>query len=249
VIQENKKETEMTKRLLVSSPWWQVGLTVVPGLIFLFSALPSSWQWGRFMMLAVLILWIISGVVLAVQRRSVFQIPIWCLVPLGWLAGIGSLFIFQVLGLYPTCILIALIGLVFARQHGLSAVLFVLAGGMLVASFAIEPGMYLLDSPYRRIILDNGMSVLFWVLLPLWLLRSRTVFGQGVGLLFAMAAYASAFLYALSKDSGYTQPMFQFSVGQSISVAGPFIGLFFICVLGAAVYAWIYSPDDGQVMA
>jgi hypothetical protein len=57
----------------------------------------------------------------------------------------------------------------------MSAGLFVLPGGMLAASWAIEPGMYLRNSPFQEIVLGAGMIVLFWVLSPILVLRSRTV--------------------------------------------------------------------------
>jgi len=41
---------------LVPRPWWEVGLTVLPGLIVLLGSVSSSWPPFRFLMLAVLIL-------------------------------------------------------------------------------------------------------------------------------------------------------------------------------------------------
>ena len=133
--------------------------------------------------------------------------------------------------------------LAFARHNGLSASLFVLTGGMLSASIAIEPGMYLGDSPFRRILLDGGMIVLFWILSPILVLRSRSVLGQAVGLYFPMAAYAAAFVFALSSASGLAHPWFQLSFSQSVSVAGPFLALFATVAVAAPVYAWISSRD------
>jgi len=70
-------------------------------------------------------------------------------------------------------------------------------------------------------------------------LRSRSVLGQAVGLYFPMAAYAAAFVFALSSASGLAQPWFQFSFRQSVSVAGPFLTLFATVAVVAPIYAWI----------
>ena len=129
--------------------------------------------------------------------------------------------------------------LAFARHNGMSASLFVLTGGMLAASWAIEPGMYLRNSPFHEIVLGAGMIVLFWILSPILVLRSRSVLGQAVRLYFPMAAYAAAFVCALSSASGLAHPWFQFSFSQSVSVAGPFIALFATVAVVAPIYAWI----------
>jgi hypothetical protein len=228
---------------LVPRPWWEVGLTVLPGVIVLLGPVSSSWPPFRFLMLAVLILLIISSVLVAAQRRSLFQAPVWGLIPLGGLAGFGSLWTFSSLGFYPTCFLLVAIGLLFARHNGLSASFFVLTGGVLTANYAVEPGMYLANSPFRRIFLDAGMFALLWILSPLWVLRSRSILGQAVGLLFPMAAYSAAFVFALSSVSGFAHPWFQPSFSQSVSIAEPFIALFAIIAIAAAVYTWISRLD------
>ena len=237
----------MRNRTLVPRPWWQVGLTILPGLVLLLGQMPS-WpdplRAGLLpLMWAVMILLIVSSVLWAVIRKSLFQVPVWGFIPLGLLAGLGSLWTVGSFGFYPTCFLLALTGLVFARHNGLSASLFALTGGMLSASIAIEPGMYLGDSPFRRILLDGGMIVLFWILSPILVLRSRSILWQAVGVLFPIAAYSAAFVFALSSASGLAHPWFQFSFSQSVSVAGPFIALFATIAIAVPVYAWISSRD------
>ena len=233
----------MINRSLVPRSWRQVRLTVAPGLTILLGSLSSAWASLRFLMLAVFLLLIISSIVLAIKRRSLFQVPVWGFIPFGWLAGFASLWTFSSLGFYPTCFLLVVTGLVFARHNGLSASLFVLTGGILTASYAVEPSMYLADSLFRRIFLDIGMIALFWILSPIWILRSRSILGQAMGMLFPMAAYSAALVFALSSGSGLAQPWFQFSFSRSVSIAGPFIGLFAITAIAAAVYAWISSRD------
>jgi hypothetical protein len=230
----------MRNRSLVPRPWWQVGLTVLPGLVFLLRQVSSSSppldKGLRFLMLAVLILLIISSVLLAAKRRSLFQVPVWGFIPLGLLAGFGLLRIMGSFGFYPTCVLLVVTSLVFARHSGLSAGLFVLAGGIVTTSWAVEPVMYFWDSPFWRSFINVGMTALFTILTPVLVLRSRSIVGQAVGLLFPIAVYSAAFVFALSSVRGIP-------VSRSVSTAAPFIALFVTIAIAAAVYAWISSRD------
>lgn len=237
----------MRNRTLVPRPWWQVGLTILPGLVLLLGQMlswPDPLRVGvRFLELAIMVLLIASSILLAIRQRSLFQMPVWGLIPLGLLAGLALLWTMNSLGFSTVCFLLAVTGLVFARHNGMSASLLALNGGMLTASWAIEPGMYLRDSPFQEIVLGIGMIVLFWILSPILMLRSRSVLGQAVGLFFPMAAYSAAFVFALSSASGLAHPWFQLSFSQSVSVAGPFIALFATIAVAAPVYAWISSRD------
>src|SRR5512136_2932945 len=87
------------------------------------------------------------------------------------------------------------------------------------------------------------MIVLFWILSPILVLCSRSILWQAVGVLFPIAAYSAAFVFALSSASGLAQPWFQFSFSRSVSIAGPFIALFATIAVAAPVYAWISSRD------
>jgi hypothetical protein len=64
----------MRNRSLVPKPWWQVGLTALPGLIFLLGQVSSRSKplntGLRFLAWAVMILLIISSVLLAATRLS-----------------------------------------------------------------------------------------------------------------------------------------------------------------------------------
>ncbi len=225
----------------VPRPWWQVGLTVLPGLIFLLGQVSSQSKplntGLRFLALAVMILLIISSILVAAIRRSLFKVPVWGLIPLGLLASLISMI--GPLDFYLTCFLLVVTGLLFARHNGLSASLFVLVGGVLTAIYRIEPGMYLWDSrPFWRILINDGMTVLFMILTPILVLRSRSILGQAVGLLFPIAAYFGGFVLALRSAR-----VFGFSISQSVSIASPFIALFATIAMAAAVYAWISSRD------
>jgi uncharacterized membrane protein YjdF len=67
-----------------------------------------------------------------------------------------------------------------------------------------------------------------------------------------MAAYAAAFVFALSSASGLTQPPLQFSVRQSIAIAEPFIAVFAITAIAAAMYEgiswWEFTAGASHVI-
>jgi hypothetical protein len=230
----------MRNRSLVPTPWWQVGLAVLPGLIFLLrqvSSPPALLKEAlRFLLLTVMILLSISSVLVTAVRRSPFKVPVWGLIPLGLFAGMGLISTIGPFRFYPTCFLLVVTGLLFARHNGLSASLFVLAGGVMTTSWAVEPVMYFWDSPFWRTFINAGMTVLFTILAPILVLRSRSILGQVVGLLFPIAAYSAAFVFALSSVRGVP-------VSQSASTAGPFIALMTTIAIATAVYEWISSRD------
>jgi hypothetical protein len=228
--------SKMKNRFLVPEPWWQVGLTILPGLIFLgrqVSSTGTPLDAGlRFLLWAVMVLLSASSVLLAAVRRSLFRVPSWGLVPLGLMAGLGLIWTMDSLGFYPTVGLLFVTGLVFARHNGPRAGLFVLAGGIVTTSWQIEPVMYFWDSHFWRISVNVGMTVLFTILAPILVLRSRCVLGQTVGLLLPIAVYCAAFVFALCTARG-------FPIGKSVSIAGPFIALFATIAVAVVPYAWI----------
>jgi hypothetical protein len=229
----------MRNRYLVPRPWWQVGLTVLPGLIFLLRQIfspPSPWDAGlHALFLGTMILLSLSSVLLSAMRRSL-KVPVWGLIPLGLFAGMGLMATIDPFRFYPTCFLLAVIGLLFARHNGLSASLFVLAGGIITASWAVEPAMYFWDSPLWSAFINVGLTVLLTILTPILLLRSGSILGRVVGLLSPMAAYCAAFVCALSRVRGVP-------VSQSAFRAGPFIALMTTVAIAAAAYEWISSRD------
>jgi len=154
----------MRNRSLVPTPWWQVGLTVLPGLTFLLGQVASPAallsEVLRFLLLAVVLLLSISSVLVAAVRRSPFKVPVWGLIPLGLFTGMGLIGAIDPFRFYPTCLLLVVTGLLFARHNGLSASLFVLAGGIMTTSGAVEPVMYFWDSPFGTIFINVGMTVL-----------------------------------------------------------------------------------------
>jgi hypothetical protein len=232
----------MRNHSVVPRPWWEVGLAILWGWTFLLRQVtlmsPPLDDVYRYLPLAVMILVSASSVVLAIVRKSASRVPAWGFIPLGLLAGIGGMWVMEFAGFYPTCALLAITGLLFARHHGLSAALFVLAGGMFVTSWQVEPTMYFWDSPSWRILINEGMTASFTILTPILVLRSRSLLGQAVGLLVPLAAYSAAFVFALNSARGIP-------IARAVSTAFPFIVLFATVAIAAAVYAWISRSSAG----
>ena len=140
-------------------------------------------------------------------------------------------------------LLLAIVGLVYARRYRMGAGLFVMVGGLLTASSYMEPGMYLVSGLGTRLLFGDGMLGLFWVLIPVAVLRARSVLGQALGLLLPAGAYTAACVFALSSASGLLQHWFQFTLSQSLSVANPFIVLFATAAIAGFIYAWVSTWD------
>ena len=232
----------MRNHTLVPRPWWEVGLAILWGWTFLLRQVtlmsPPLDAVYRYLPIAIMILVSGSSVVLAVVRKSASKVPAWGFIPLGLLAGFGGMWVMEFAGFYLACALLAIIGLLFARHHGLRAGLFVLAGGIVTTSWQIEPSMYFWDSPSWGILINEGMTALFTILTPILVLRSRSLLGQAAGLLVPLAAYSAAFVFALNSARGIP-------VNRAISTAGPFIFLFATIAIAGAVYVWISRSSAG----
>lgn len=230
----------MRNRSLFPRPWWQVGLTVLPGVLLLLnqvSSPPPPWDVrSYFLWLAVMVLLSISSVSVSAVRRSPFKVPAWGSVPLGLFAGMGLISTICPFRFYLMYLVLVVTGLLFARHNGLSASLFVLVGGIMVADWVVEPVMYFWDSAFWRIFINFGVTVLFTILTPILVLRSRSILGQVVGLLFPLVVYSAAFVFALSSVRG-------FPIGQSAFTAGPFIALTITIAVAATAYEWISRWD------
>lgn len=99
LIEETGGNDSTRNHSLVPRPWWQVGLAVLWGLIFLLrqvTSLSPSWDAVyRYLSLAATILVSASSVVLAVMRKSASRVPVWGLIPLGLLAGFGGIWVME----------------------------------------------------------------------------------------------------------------------------------------------------------
>jgi hypothetical protein len=138
------------------------------------------------------------------------------------------------LELYATLFLLVVVGVFPAKRQGLIAGLFVLAGGVFLMSWHIEQVIYFWDWPAWGNSLEFSITILFFIVAPIWVLRSRYALGQAAGLLVPVLTYLAMLVSALCVARG-------FSVGKSISIASPAIVL--CAALGAAIvlYAWVSS--------
>ncbi len=236
----------MKSRPIVPTPWRHVGLTLLPALVFLLTyILPGQLipeMLLRLLAPACLVFLIVSTLWLLVRNRRPIPAPVWALIPLGFFGALGAMMAVSPFDFYLACLVLAVASLGCARVNGPSAGLVLLSGGTLLASAAIEPGMYLAPGPYSRVLLADGIIVLFMILTPILVLRARSIPGQAAGLVVPLAAYSAVFVFALTRDSGMTLPMFQFSIDQALSVAAPYIVLIGIMALAVPVYTWVWSP-------
>lgn len=224
---------EMPDHSQLPKPWWQVGLTVLPGLFFLLSA--AHLLFGTLIGLSLASFW------LAFKRRNLFDIPVWGLIPLGWIAFLVVAYIPYDLGFYGDYLLLILFSLPFSRKNGLSAGLFLLLGGSFVANFEAEPSIYFWDIPFWQAVITEGGLVLSMIVTPIWVLRSHNIFEQALGLLLPLAAYVAAFVYALCRISYIHPERFNFSLSNAISKSEPYIAQFVMLTLALVAYTWIAS--------
>jgi hypothetical protein len=82
------------------------------------------------------------------------------------------------LELYATLFLLVVVGVFPAKRLGLIAGLFVLAGGLFLMSWRIEQVIYFWDQPIWSASLELGVTLLFFIVAPMWVLRSRSVLGR-----------------------------------------------------------------------
>lgn len=144
------------------------------------------------------------------------------------------------LELYATLFLLVVVGVFPAKRQGLIAGLFVLAGGVFLMSWHIEQVIYFWEWPAWGNSLEFSITILFFIVAPIWVLRSRYALGQAAGLLVPVLTYLAMLVSALCVARG-------FSVGKSISIASPAIVL--CAALGAAIvlYTWVSSHARSPV--
>ncbi len=184
-----------------------------------------------------------SSAALLLPHARPIPVPVWLLIPLGFFAGFGLMFRMGWPGFYEGCLVLVILGLGCARVNGARAALVLLNGGIILASAAIDPGMYLSPGPFARILLLEGIIVLVTILAPILMLRARSVLAQGLALVLPLAAYAAVFSFALLPASGLAMPMFQFSIGQALAIASPFIALTGIVAVVTLLYSRFSSAQ------
>jgi hypothetical protein len=216
-------------------PWWQVGLAILPGAVLFLSVNLDDFGWQvrlpGSLALSVFVLLAVSSFVWAAVRRRVFGVAAWGLFPLGFLAALG---LFEVTGTHSTYLVLVAVGLLLVRYSRLCAGLFVLAGGVLLVSSHIEPAVFLWDSPFWNAFSDVSLTVLFFILTPVWVLRARSIHGQVAGLLLPTAVYFAVVVSALSAARG-------FPIAKSVSISSPTLVLFATIAAAVALYGTVSS--------
>jgi len=135
---------------------------------------------------------------------------------------------------YSTYFVLVTVGLFLVKHSGLCAGLFVLAGGTPLMGSHIEPAVFLWDSPFWDTFSDVSLTVFFFILTPIWVLRVRSVYGQAAGLLLPIAAYFVALVSALSAARG-------FSIAKSASISDPALDLLATIAVAVVLYGRVSS--------
>ena len=289
--------TTMTNNTIIPKPWRQVGLTVLPGLLFFTSAvLRYAYVWLTVSSLAAIILPLLAAVWIVTRGRSLSKLPVWsmmqfslivfwffigafelafaiqgtlvylvCLGTLGvllllllkrsdivrtpaWglIAVYMGVILFQALSggfrprYYDYLLMILLpisVGLFLAREHGLYASLIVLPIAVVSMTIDIEPAIYFWEARAWVTVIDASFPLLFLVLAPLWVLRSRSVLGQAAGILVPIVIYYVGFVSTLSLVAGVGLSRGS-SVLQACTIAEPVVLLFILMALVCALYGW-----------
>jgi hypothetical protein len=234
------KEVMMRNNSLVPKPWWQVYLVLIPGLIFLLrqvsSPAPAFAEALQYLMMGGIIILSIGSLVVVIKRRDFFSIPVWGYIPFGLLAGIGLMELPYSLGRYLAFLLLLIIGLLFAKYGGLIAGLFILAGGIVLVSYYVEPVIYFWDSPTWKTLVNEGMTVLFYIISPFLLLRSRTVYEQAASLILPLIVYLIIVVFALGRVAGLT-------ITGAIQTVSPMIMLLVTITIAIFLYNFISTGD------
>lgn len=222
-------------------PWWQVGLAILPGvMIFVDTNLGNLGLYVRLpqpVLLPMIILLLVSSIVWAIARHRSFGVAAWGLIPFGWGVAMG---LFEMANMYPqitlihTYLVLVVVGLLLVKGSGLSAGLFVLAGGILPMSWHIEPAVFLWDSPFWNTFSEISLTVLFFILTPVCVLRSRSVYGQAAGLLLPIVIYFVVLVSALSAAR-------RFSIAQSASIGNPALILLVTTSVAVVLYGAVSS--------
>jgi len=224
-----------SKTAIEPQPWWQVGLTILSGAIaFSGTTLDNfglSIRLSPPVLLSVIILFLVSSILWTIARHRSFGVAAWGLIPLGLLADIGLL---NMTSRFSMHFVLIAVGLLLVKYSGLRAGLFVLAGSLVPMEWAIEPVIYLWDSPFWTTFTEVSLTMLCFILTPVWVLRARSVYSQAAGLLLPIAAYFVVLVSALRAARG-------FSIEKSASISAPVLGTFTTIAIAVVLYG-VVSP-------
>ena len=190
--------------------WWQLGPAVLPGLAMLagdiWPASVSGIAWDRVQQATVLVL-VLAGLTVSAFRRSLWRFPVWGLPALGIMMGLmmamRPFFYWSVLETLPLGVLLALVGLFFAREHGIRAGLFVLSGRVYFLVWDLTHTRFLSLSTARELLTGPVAILLFGVLVPVLVMGLRSRLGHYLALLVPVAAYIVTFEVVIRQEGGY----------------------------------------------
>jgi hypothetical protein len=178
------------------------------------------------------------------QRFACMPAIIWGIIVLGsgitlfQLAVSGTLISFGFAQFWTIMLLLIAAGLFLAKQHGLCAALLVLSVGVPLMDFNIEHQIYFWDHQFWNTAFSLSIPLLFYVIVPLWVLRSRSVFAQAAGILIPIIIYYVALVSALSLKSAISIARGH-AFMKSISVAEPAMMLLVGMAFASGLYVWV----------
>jgi hypothetical protein len=133
-------------------------------------------------------------------------------------------------------------GLFLARDHGLIAGLVVIPTGVTLMTFDIEHVIYFWDAEAWSRIISLSVPLLFYVITPLWMLRSRSILSQAAGVLIPIVIYYVVLVFALVQAS-VISPAMGYDLWQTFSIAQPAILYFITMAFVSGLYGWVSHQD------
>ena len=244
----------MLNNRIVPKPWCQVSLTILPGLLLLMA---SEFQNARvvsiFSTVAIVTMLLVAFGV-AVQRRALSKLPVWGIIPLGYLVFlfsgfcVDSIFSGRSVAIFinPHFLVYMSLpiatGLFLAREHGLIAGLIIIPAGVTLMTFDIEHVIYFWDAEAWSRAISLSVPLLFYVMTPLWVLRSRSILGQAAGLLVPSVVYYLVLVFALVQAS-VISPARGSDLSQAFSIAQPAVLYFVTMAIVAGLYGWVSQQN------
>ena len=297
----------MLNNRIVPKPWWQVSLTILPGLLLIVASIFQNAQIVHYFSTITVVSMLLVAFWVAIQQRALSKLPVWAIIPLGYLLFLFSgffvdfifsghsvaffmlglifflgvllaslLFIFKPHGVArlpaPTWGLFLLgiglillqsflfdgfrinppflvymslpiaAGLFLTREHGLVAGLIVIPTGVTLMTFDIEHVIYFWDAESWSMAISLSVPLLFYVLTPLWMLRSRSILVQAAGLLVPIVIYYVVLVFALVQAS-VISPATGHDLGQTFSIAQPAVLYFITMAFVTGLYGWVSQQD------
>ena len=235
----------MKPRSITPRAWWQVGLAVLPGVMFLAMSFVGD-SLGLSVLITVLVLLLTA--LWTMGRWQLASPPVWGYIPLGLVAFValealvamgmvlwsalvpGSFEKSSLPGFIAVLSLVAVAVFFLVKDSGLCAGLIVLSAGVPWMGILIEQVIYFYDNPFWKISTDASVPALFFIASPFWVMRSRSMVGQVAGLILPAGLYGALLVVGLIKVR-------EFTLAQSLSIAEPAVVLFAIMFFVGILYS------------